>query len=335
MEIRNRIFEKYSEHEIGIPLKDEDRVLVRQGKISVGKEFLHRFVSTLKKTINLPKVLHCKKTECERFVAKIDGEYVDRGEIIAKKTSKGGLTVTEIKSPITGILDLTRLEYGYIDILGEEKETVLESNFEAEVLGIDPMEGLVIKSNLVAIDAVVTSQRKGKVLGRLDILGDGKSILKEDILEDDYSERIVWVGPYLYSSLAVELFERGAVGVITYATSYKQFRDMGLPVVVLGGFGSVHCDNQFLKTFLSLKDSYALIDNEENQIFVLKDINFKNNNWFIESYIGQKIISRATSTYGYIGEVSDFEEESKSLIIDFPKKGSAVINIGLVDFIDL
>jgi hypothetical protein len=335
MEIRNRVFEKYTDFEVKIPLNEGDRVLVKKGLIKPGEPFLHREESTLKKTINLPKILKCKEKECVKSITKIDGEYVEKGEVIAQKTSKGGLSMTEVKSPINGILELSKLEYGYVDILGEEKESVLESNFSGEVVGIDPIDGLVIKSNFVSLDAVVSSKREGRILGKLEVLGDGKSILKEDVLEEDYRGKIVWVGPYLYNLVAVELFERGALGVLTYAMSYEDFRNMGLPVMILGGFGSVHCDSMFLDKLLTFKDSYLILDSNENQIFFLKDSNVDNREWFLNTYINQLVISRSTSTYGYIGKVLANEQDSSNLVVDFGKRGTSVINMGLVDFIDL
>ncbi len=335
MEIRNRIFEKYIDHTFSIPLRDSDRVLIKKGKIDVNKALIERFESTLKKTIYIPDILKCKESDCKNYILKIDGEYIDKGEIIAGKTSKGGLTITEVKSPIGGILDLSRVEHGYIDILGEEKESILESNFNGEVVEIDPVEGLVVKSNIVAVDGVVSSRIGGKIFGVLEVLGDGKTILKENVLEDNYRGKIVWVGPYLYNRVAIELFERGALAVLTYAMSYSDFRSMGLPVMILGGFGFVHCDNLFLDKLLSFKGKYLIFDNEENQIFILSDSTISNRDWIVNRYTGQRVISRATSTYGYIGKVLEHEEDTDFLIIDFDKKGTAVIHIGLVDFVDL
>ncbi len=117
--------------------------------------------------------------------------------------------------------------------------------------------------------------------------------------------------------------------------SYTEFRETGLPVMILGGFGPVHCDVEFLNRFLTFDGKFLILDMSENQIFILSGGNIKNKEWFVTQYVRQSVISRVTSTYGYIGQVIDYDQDSKNLLIDFGKKGTSLMNIGMVDFIDL
>jgi len=335
MEIRSRIFEKYPNYRFRIPIKSTDKIVAKEGDVNIGDTLFERVDTPLKKSISVTKVLKCKNEECERYMNRVDGEYIEEGEVIAKKTSAGKLSVIELVSPISGILDLNRVGMGYIDILGEESVTVVKSDFTGYVESINPVDGLVVITDAVCVDGVVTTKIEDKFFGKLEILGDGKSILKESSLEADYSGKIVWVGPYLYNKVAVELFERGAVAVITYAMSYTEFRDIGLPIMVLGGFGSVHCDSVFLNKFLGFKDKFVMLDSSENQLFILSGSNIESKDWFVNVYNNQLVISRSQSSYGYIGRVIEYDQESGNVFIDFGSKGKSLMNIGLVDFIDL
>ena len=335
MQISNRIFEKYDNYRFKIPLVDGDKVIAKEGEVNTGDILFEKLNYPLKKTINISKALGCKSNESENYVLKIDGEYVERGEVIARKTSSGKLNVLQFMSPVSGVIDLGRIKSGYIDILGEQTYSVIKSDFTGAIESIDPIIGMIISTNAVAIDGVVSSGSKEKLFGKLEILGDGYTILNESSLNEDYRGKIVWVGPYLYEKVAGELFEKGALGIITYAMSYEQFRELGLPVLILGGFGFVHCDNEFLNRFLEFKDKFVMIDMEENQLFVISDSNIRNKEWFVTEYINQRVISRSPSTYGYIGTVIDYESETNNILIDFGKRGRSLMNIGLVDFIDL
>lgn len=335
MEIRTRIFEKYDGYKFKIPMREGDKVLIEAGPIKVGDLLLERSISPLKKTVNVPKVIGCKLEECGKYIVKVDGEYVEEGEVLAQRLSNGKLTITELVSPVNGVLDLSRIKEGYIDILGEESSSVIKSDFSGYINSVDPMDGLSITTNAVVIDGVVSSKSDEKVFGILEILGDGNTILTESSLKEDYRGKIVWVGPYLYNNVAVELFERGALGILTYAMSYIEFRNTGLPVMILGGFGSVHCDTQFIDRLKSFEGKFIILDSNENQIFLLSDSDIKNKKWFVNQYVNQEIISRSTPTYGYIGKVLEYDEDTQNILVDFKKRGQVLMNVGLVDFIDL
>jgi hypothetical protein len=335
MEIRGRIFEKYTNYNFNIPLGQSDRVVAKGKKVKEGDILLEKSESSLKKSLSIPKVLKCKNENCDKYLLRMDGEYVDEGEIIAQRVSPGGFTMIEMKSPVSGIIDLSRIKQGYLDILGEERRSVVKSDFNGTISNIDSTQGLNITTDVVCIDGVITSKSEGILTGTLEILGDGNTILTEGGLDTDYRGKIVWVGPYLYNRVAIELFERGAVAVLTYAMSYLEFRDIGLPILILGGFGSVHCDTQFLKRFISFRNKFVVLDCNENQLFVVCNSEIKHRGWFVDQYVNQSVISRSLSTYGYIGKILEYDSESKFALVDFNRRGTSLIHIGFLDFVDL
>jgi len=133
VEIRSRLFEKYENYTLNIPLRGEDKVLEKKDRVGIGDDFLEKTGSSVKKTIYLPTVLHVKSEDSEKYLVCMHGEYIEKGEVIAKKTSSGGLTVIDLTSPVSGILDLSRIKQGYVDILGEERKSIVKSNFEGEI----------------------------------------------------------------------------------------------------------------------------------------------------------------------------------------------------------
>jgi hypothetical protein len=334
MEVRSRIFEKYTDYKFSIPLLGNEKIFVKQGSyVKPGDRLFEGFNNTVKKSIYLPKILNSKIEDSYKYITRIDGEYIDGGDRIAQKVSKSGLTLVEAVSPDSGVVDLSRISKGYVDILGEENSTIFESDFDGYINIINPNDGMVITSDAVCVDAVASTKTENRYFGKLEILADGSSIVTEKILENDYRGKVVWVGPYLYDRVASELFERGAVAILTYAISYREFRNIGLPIAVLGGFGSVHCDTQFIQNLTSLKGKLTILDGIENQLFVISKMNKENRDWIVDQYIGQTVISRSLSSYGYIGRITDLEGEYA--FVDFNKKGKILVHIGSLDFIDL
>lgn len=335
MEIRSRIFEKYTDYNFNIPVNEGDRIVFQGKNIKEGDVIFEKSENTLKKSLNIPKVLKCKNIDCEKYITTLDGQYIEEGEVIAQKVAKGGLTMVEMTSPVSGVVDLSRIKQGFVDILGEEKSSLVKSDFNGVVRNINSIEGIEVTTDVVCVDGVITTKMKGKLTGTLEVLGDGNTIFTEKALDQDYRGKIVWVGPYLYNRVAIELFERGAVAVLTYAMSYIEFRDLGLPIMIFGGFGSVHCDSKFLKKFLTFKDRFTVFDSEENQLYILSGSNIKNRGWFVNQYVNQSVISRSISTYGYIGNILEYDQDSQICLVDFDKKGTSLIHLGLLEFIDL
>ncbi len=336
MEIRSRIFEKYDSYKFSIPLSGQEQIFVKQGGyIKKGTKMFESSSNSIKKSIYIPKTLNCKIEDTLKCVNRIDGEYIEQGEVIAFIKSKNGLSVTEVFAPASGVLDLSRVQNGYVDILGEEGSSEFISNFDGYVNSVNPTDGLVITAPAVAIDAVAMTKSDTKYFGQLEILDDGRSVVTEESLKDDYSGKIVWMGPYLYKRIAVELFERGALALITYAMSYEEFRNIGLPVTVLGGFGSVHCDPQFITKLISFKDALVVLDGTESQMFVVGEYSVCNSEWFVKTVINQKVVSYSPTLHGYIGKVVDIHEDSNYLLVDFGSKGTILVHIGTVSFVDL
>jgi hypothetical protein len=334
MEIKSRIFEKYDNYQLCIPLNQGDRVIAK-GVVKVGGKFVEKAKSISRKTLYLPNLLICKKSDCERYLVSIDGEYVEEGELIAQKRYSRGLKTIDIYSPGSGVLNLSRIKQGYIDILEEEEKVLIRSDFESKVERVDPSSGIVIKTNVIAIEGVVSSKVDTNLFGKLEVLGDGNTILTKANLDYDYKDKILWVGPYLHDNVAVELFERGAQALVTYSMSYEKFRDIGLPIMLLGGFGTIHCDSKFIKKFISFKNNFVVFDTNQNKLFVLSDIQMSNSEWFVSQYVNQSVLSRSPSSYGYIGKVLEHEQDSVFLLVDFNKKGTSLIHMGLLDFVDL
>lgn len=335
MILKHRILEKYDSYTFRIPTSSRDKVLVKTGdKVKQGTELYIQKGNNTRHSFYLPDQLSCNLENVTQYISCIDGEFVSEGDVLAEKVSAGGLTVKRLVSPVNGIIDLTRTKLGYIDILGEEHEALVESTFQAEVVDVNPLEGITLNSSALALDLLSVSNTERTTLsGEFTTLNMGKDI-KLEAEDTSYQDKIVFVGKHLHMGLLRDLFEKGAKFVLTYSMDYQDFRNQGLPIGLIGGFGEIYSGEELLKELSDLNGHYAVVDFEESQLFFLKETRKLNTkeSVFVKNLVGSKIVSRTLGSYGMSGEIVE-NEGSSYVTVEWEHGGRSVIHIGSLEFV--
>ena len=330
------MFEHYNNYQFKIPLAGGERIYVKnKQKIKVGDNLFTKSDNNIKESYFLVDELGCKPSECLRYITCIDGVYVQEGEVLAQKTGRNKLTIKKIVAGVSGIIELERLSKGFIDILGEEEERDVKSNFTGVVSQVLPGSVIAIDSPASALDLVATTLFQQKLFGELVFLTDGVEVLSK-IPEMDVKGKIVWAGSYLPLNLAFKLFERGVKAVLTYCMEYDNFKNLGLPVGVIEGFGKIHCDEQFFKQLYKCNHKFVVIDGEENQLFIAKESQLEKSDtqYFVKELLGSKVVSRYTAHYGYIGTIVQMHDLDY-VTVDFGDAGRVIVDMGVLDFITM
>jgi len=349
MKVRDRIFEQYKEYEFTIPLNDSVNLFVKEGEsISFGDKLFTRGENATKESLYIPKELGCSVEKSKEYITSLSGEFVQRGDIIAEKVSKNGLTVKRVGAGHSGVISTKRLSDGYIDIIGEQSDVEVKSNFTGKVLSADPVRGLKICAEATAMDLKAVSKdffsakrERKSITGEFILIGDGTSVYTLKDLEDDYKGKIVFAGRFVYEDVIKKIFELGAVCVLVYAMDYELFRSINLPIGVIGGFGSINCPVEIRQGIADMSRCFVVTDGEEKQLFFVKKGNMSlhlsenQDDDFVDMYIGEKVISYDPQSYGRIGKVIALDQESDYLTVEFQKGINSVISINSVDFISL
>ena len=349
MKVRDRIFEQYDEYEFTIHLNDSINLFVKEGdSIGFGDKLFTRGENATKESIYIPKELGCNVDNCKEYVTALSGEFVQSGDIIAEKTSGNGLTVKRVVASHSGVVSTKRLSDGYIDILGEQLQVEVKSNFTGKVISADPVRGLRICAETTAMDIRAVSKdffnaksSHESVSGEFVLLGDGTSVYTLSDLEDDYSGKVVFAGRFIYEDVIKKLFELGAVCVLVYAMDFKLFRSINLPVGVIGGFGNINFPPEIRKGISDLSRCFVVADGEEKQLFFVKKgslplhISENQDDDFVDIFIGEKVMSYDPQSYGRIGNVIAYDKEANYLTVEFQKGINSVISLDSVDFISL
>lgn len=345
MIIKRKILENYKQYKFSIPYGVGDTVLVTPGEhIKRGECLIKSRKSTRKNSFYIPEQIGCSLQDVNSVLECIDGEFVQEGDTLAQKVTTGGLMVKKLIAPSSGIVDLARIDNGYIDLLGEESATEIVSTFAGSVESISPMEGLTISASALALDILSISDmfdvqnvsKEKKIIGEFVSLGEGRDLrLKSDA--ESYHGKIVYVGKYLHIDLLHDLFQKGAAFVLTYSMDYEDFRRQGLPVGVIGGFGEIYSSNILLNKLATMDGKFVVVDYAESQIFFLQDenINSVKGNMFVENLNGAVVRSLLLSNYGMVGNVLSSDDEDGYIMVEWENGSSSMVDIGAVEFITL
>ena len=342
MIVRHRIFEKYEDYKFNIPYKSGDMPLLDKGqKVKEGTEIMRKRGSTIKYSFYLPEQIGVSISEIGKSLNCIDGELVSEGDVLAEKVVMKGLNVRKLISPAQGVVDLSRIEKGYLGLLGEESEVIVKSTFNGLVEGINPVEGINIVSDAFALDILAIADlpikddiENKKVIGEFLVLGDGKNLLLN--VEDlNCEDKIVFAGKYLHPDLMYNLFEKGASFILTYSMEYEDFRKRGLPVGVVGGFGEIYSGKKILELIASMEEKFAVVDYSESQIFFVTGSTAyqTKEDLFVKSAVGSQVISRALSNYGMLGKIISVEEYNLYVNVEWETGHKSMVNMGSLEFV--
>lgn len=349
MKVRDRVFEKYNEYEFTILLNDTTRVFAKEGdSIKFGDKLFVRGENSVKESIYLPTELGCSIEKSKEYLTVLPGEFVEKGDTLAERTSKNGLTVKRVVAGNSGIASIKRISDGYIDILGEQAEIEVKSNFTGKVISSDPIRGLRISAETTAMDLKAVSKdffnakrNKESISGEFVLVGDGTSVYRAGDLDKDYKGKVVFAGRFVYEDVLKKLFELGAVCVLTYAMDYSLFRSVNLPIGVLGGFGNINFPPEIRKGIADMSRCFVVADGEEKQLFFVKKgntplyISEDQNDDFVDMYVGEKVVSYDPQSYGRIGKVVAYDNDSGYLTVEFQKGINSLISLEAVDFVSL
>jgi hypothetical protein len=343
MIVRRKVFEKYKNYRFSIPYQSGDKVSVKVGEsIKKGEEILIKRGSHITHSFYLPEEIDAQTGKLKDYINCIDGELVEKGDVLVERIMSGGLSVKKVISPVQGVIDLSRLKSGYLDILGEEEESSVKSSFEGVVEGVDPIDGINIISDSYALDLLSISdsntrvKKERKIVGEFAVVGNGKDlVLKAE--DSSYRDKIVFTGKYLHPELLYDLFQKGALFVLTYSMDYIDFRKQGLPVGIVGGFGEIYSSKEITKLISSMDGTFVVVDYDESQIFFITDNKTytTKEGLFVKTAVGSTVISRALSNYGMLGKVVGIEEESSYINVEWEGGQRTIISIGSVEFVSI
>lgn len=259
MRIIRPIVRRIEEHDFNIQLLGHVAINVKRGdKVRVGDPLYKREYKKILESYTVQKELGVAPTEAYKYLVRLDGEYVTKGEILAERLANGGLVVKKIYATTDGLLSFDRLNKGYIDILSEFENEEVSSNLSGTVIDFDHQRHISIRSKAFAMDTI-SSWNGEDIDGSLVMVKTGDSVYTVNDLEESYNEKIVFAGRFAYPDLIAQIIKRGAKGVVVWSMNYKDYESVKNHAVVMGGFGQIPFDYTISHAISSMNGSHVMI----------------------------------------------------------------------------
>ncbi len=269
----SRLVYRQVNYRLVIPFEGRVDVKVRKGDVVKPGDVL--FTNTSKKVLSslyVPSELGVKIEESMDYIVRLNGEYVLQGEVLAERVSAGGLALKRLYTPVEGIISLSRIKQGRIDILSENQSDEYVSQSHGRVVDVDLSNGLSIETMVWNMPMLTDNyhekpnEYKNVRIGKFETVGDGSSIYVNKDLKESYRGKIVYAGRFAYPELLREIYGRGAEYVIVYSMDYIDFSSLNFSVGIVGGFGNIPYPKEYSAIFSAMIDSFTSVDLEKNRI---------------------------------------------------------------------
>ncbi|WKZ31357.1 MAG: hypothetical protein QY318_01115 [Candidatus Dojkabacteria bacterium] len=278
----------------------------------------------------IPKALGVQVQKSAEYVGRVGGEYVMEGELLAEKLTSGGLVTKRLIAGSDGIVSLRRLDMGYIDILSEANRILFDSPVNGEVEEVVLNSGIYIKSEAVKvpifdIEGFHDIENFSQVTGVLHSIVTDHEVPSPANLEEDYEGKIVFVGQHYHRKLITELYKKGCEAIIAYSADIEAIIELGIPVVVLRGYGHIKSDEEYFEMIEKNVGEWVRVDLKGRALYIFdsavrpKDVKA---NFYPRLIEGARVSSHDIDSYALAGKVLDYEGDDEKYVALMPDGSS-------------
>jgi len=256
------------------------KVLVNQGeKVDNNKIIAKSFISGDPYMIAVSTKLGIEPEELLKYMTKKEGDYVNKGEIIAQLKAIFGLINKNVASPTFGIIESVSEISGQVVVREPPKPVDINAYITGKVIKIIENEGAVIETHAAVIQGIFGIG--GETSGILKIIAKSpdQEITIDDISQNDKGNIIICC-----SLITIEALRKAAdIGVSGIVTGGIRFLDLvefigkdigvaitgheevGLTLIVTEGFGKMEMSQRTFNLFKRFQ-GYAASMNGSTQI---------------------------------------------------------------------
>jgi hypothetical protein len=225
-------------------------------------------------SIDLPKELAISPDKARKYILKSEGEIVEEGDILARRTVSLGIMEKLVRSEFEGKVSFERLDKGILDIMAPSRESVMTAGMHGRVAHVMPSDKnsyreVVLKVDGLQVNAAIAFGEK--VSANLALLKNGNSVYRASDVTESFKGKIVVAGRHLNVKLYEALIEAGVKGIIAGGVASQGFniiREKSVPTAILEGWGVIPINNVVIDMLRHYENAPVLIDSSKNKIFV-------------------------------------------------------------------
>lgn len=300
--------------------------------------------SYILQAMHISRELGVPPIDVKEFMVISDGEIVEKGEVVAKRSISMGMMERLVKTNTEGRLSYRRIESGVVDVMSPFSDKTVVSGVEGKVRLVVP-ETNQKREVIISTDAYVAQPifcSGESVSGMLHVLKDGNSVYFPEDVNSDCRGKIVLAGRELGLTLYEAIVEAGAIGVIVGGVSrgdYSSMGDKAIPVFVMEGWGTVPLDSMLIDFFVKSEGFPAYLDVTNEKVLV-SNTTYKPKedtigyDFLIELEPGMYVQVWDQPYWGYSGVVETVLDEEDLVQVKLSSGRKALVDPGSVRVIE-
>jgi hypothetical protein len=308
-------------------------------------------------SIDLPKELAISPDKARKYILKSEGEIVEEGDILARRTVSLGIMEKLVRSKFEGKISFERVDKGILDIMAPSRESVMTAGMYGRVAHVmpsvkNPYSEVILKVDGLEVNAAIAFGEK--VSANLAVLKDGNSVYTASDVTESFKGKIVVAGRHLNIKLYEALIEAGVKGIIAggvVSQGFNSIREKSVPTAILEGWGIIPINNVVIEMLRSYENAPVFIDSAKNKIFVYpagdgEDLskNYLDNNFLyklsddlpdiVEACEDMKVQIWDEPFWGYSGKITDVLKNDDLINVELSTGSKVLVEPALVRVIE-
>lgn len=296
-------------------------------------------------SLNLSRELGVRAKDVSKFVLKDDGEIIDKGEIIARKTVAAGTMERSVRASYSGRVAHARIESGIVEIRSPFAESSVVAGVHGKVVRIYP-ESERKRQILLEVTAYWTSpflMTGHEMSGKLHFLKEGSSLYRSCDVDAQCNGMVVVAGRSLSVSLYDALVAVGARGIIVGGIPKTEMSGLScpaIPIAVTEGWGIIPINSVLMSVMAELKGDVVYLDPKAKQMVLCPSVeipSLENRRYVAETGVsvctlqkGQVVQVWDLPYWGYCGSVVGFIEEDRIVQVAFAGDQKVLVSVDSV-----
>jgi hypothetical protein len=280
--------------------------------------------SEILQSINLSKELGVTARETGKFVTIEDGEIVDVGDIIARRSVAMGTVERIVRARTEGRVMLENIQGGFAEIRAPFNEATVTAGVHGRVGRIYPerMGRRVVDLEVAGYVSHPFFCIGESVSGELFIIKEGNSLYRPGDVDGRCKGKIVVAGRSLSVALYESLAEYGARGIIVGGmpkTEKETLSEPSIPIFISEGWGIIPINSVLLQVLQEYEGDHVYIDEDNSKLVIApsdpaKEIGREKGGFFprvsvIKLEKGMDVQIWDMPYWGYSGKVLDILED--------------------------
>jgi hypothetical protein len=260
---------RYTTHNVTRSLPGNAQVLVKVGDevrpekiVGIGKK------SAGFRTVDATSVLGVQAKDLKNHLNKTVGSYINKGEVIAQRSSLMGIQKKELKSPVDGILRHINDQTGVLTLEYRPEEMRVVSGVKGTVTEIDPQKNeITISTNVLEVHGSLGIGKRRE--GSIHVVGQPDLPLSEKQIDPTWENKIVVGGSLLTKQVLYHCVALKVQGIVVGGIHWEdfatligtrgRFEDIGISVIVTEGFGNLPIPIKLFEQLQSFEGKFSFV----------------------------------------------------------------------------